>query len=113
MKLEETIILKVYSTSAGRQPFNEWKSSLDKIANSIVSIRISRIRAENFGDYKRIQGCKGIFELRIAHGPGYRIYFGKSGSKIVVLLAGGDKGSQLRDIERAKKYWLDYLGKIK
>ena len=106
----ETIIIQIYSTGIGKQPFNEWLYSLDKTTRFIVSARIVRIRAENFGDCKRIVGSS-IWELRIACGPGYRIYFGRSGSKVVVLLVGGDKGSQLRDIAKAKKYWLYWLGK--
>ncbi len=62
----------------------------------------------NFGDAKRIKGGEGVLELRISYGPGYRIYFGKDGSTVVVLLIGGDKGSQNRDIAKAKRYWLDY-----
>lgn len=51
----------------------------------------------------------GVEELRIDHGPGYRVYFGRQGSSIVVLLCGGDKGKQARDILTARKYWKEYL----
>lgn len=70
--------------------------------------RLDRIRIGNFGDAKKIQGGSGIWELRIDHGPGYRIYFGKKGTMIIVLLIGGSKKSQTRDIVKAKQYWLEY-----
>ncbi len=75
---------------------------------AIVMNRLDRIRLCNFGDAKRIQGGNGIWELRIDHGPGYRIYFGKEGTMIVVLLTGGNKKRQNRDITKAKQYWLEY-----
>jgi putative addiction module killer protein len=62
----------------------------------------------NFGDCKLIKGGEGVSELRIDYGPGYRIYFGKDKATIVALLIGGNKGSQTRDIAKAKRYWLDY-----
>ena len=62
----------------------------------------------NSGDWKVIKNGGGICEIRVAQGPGYRVYFAKDGATIVVLLAGGDKSSQDRDIEKAKKYWRDY-----
>jgi putative addiction module killer protein len=62
----------------------------------------------NFGDSKIIKGGDGIWELRINFGPGYRVYFGKKGTTIIILLLGGNKGTQERDIIKAKKYWLEY-----
>ena len=64
----------------------------------------------NFGDAKQLKGKNGIWELRIDYGPGYRVYFGKKGTTIVIILAGGSKKSQDRDIAKADKYWLDYEG---
>jgi putative addiction module killer protein len=68
-----------------------------------VDARLARVRAGNFGDAKSVGG--GVFELRIALGPGLRIYYGMHGGNIVVLLGGGDKGSQSRDIRRSQQLW--------
>lgn len=64
----------------------------------------------NFGDCHRLQDTQGICEIRLDFGAGYRIYYGKEGSHSVVLLVGGDKKTQSRDIEKAKRYWRDYKG---
>jgi putative addiction module killer protein len=69
---------------------------------------LARLRLGNFGDARRVGD---IFELRVQFGPGYRIYYGRDGDRIVILLCGGDKGSQARDIERAQGYWREYLGR--
>lgn len=98
----------VYTDSTGKQPFAEWQKSLSKEPKTVVLTRLARVRAGNLGDYKPIKNGEGIYKLRIDFGPGYRIYFGKQGTTIVVLLAGGDKGTQSRDIAKAKKYWLDF-----
>lgn len=95
-----------YVTSAGKEPFTEWLHSLDKVAQTVIRARLVRVRLGNFGDCKPIKGVVGIWELRIVYGPGYRVYFGKIDNEFVVLLLGGDKGSQKRDIAKAEKYWL-------
>lgn len=102
------INIVIYATSTGKQPFIDWKKRLDTKVSAIISARLARIRDGNFGDCKPIKNSGGIYEFRISYGSGYRLYFGKSGTTIVVLLVGGDKGSQNRDIEKAKKYWLDF-----
>jgi putative addiction module killer protein len=108
MKIE-TIIL--YTTDTGKQPFVEWQEKLDTKTESVVLVRLARIRGGNLGDCKQIKGSKGLYELRIDYGPGYRIYYGKIGSTIVVLLVGGSKKSQDRDILKAQRYWLDFKEK--
>jgi putative addiction module killer protein len=71
-----------------------------------ASQRIARLRLGNFGDAHFVGS--GVQELRIHFGPGFRVYFGREGQTVVILLCGGDKGSQDRDIERAQDYWRDY-----
>ncbi len=71
-----------------------------------VDTRLARVRAGNFGDCKSVGG--GVFELRMALGPGLRIYYGLHGRLVVVLLGGGDKRSQARDIRRAQQLWQQF-----
>jgi putative addiction module killer protein len=89
-------------------PFSDWLVSLrDARAVGIVRARLNRIRLGNFGDCKSVGS--GVEELRIDFGPGYRIYYGRQGSLAVVLLCGGDKRTQARDIQTAQKHWKEYL----
>ena len=93
-----------YITPEGRNPFRQWITQLpDKKARANVQRRIARLREGNFGDFKRLN--RELYELRIDYGPGYRIYFGMFTSRIVILLCGGRKGTQQRDIARAQNYW--------
>jgi putative addiction module killer protein len=88
-----------YVTPDGRDIFSEWFLKLkDRKAKQHVERRLSYIEQCNFGDQKFCQD--GVWELRIDVGPGYRIYYGLSGTTIVMLLCGGDKSSQSRDIDR-------------
>ena len=82
--------------------FTQWLSNFaDRVARKRIADRITRVQAGLFGDAKPI-GDR-IFELRVHYGPGYRIYFARSGRFVVILLCGGAKGSQRRDIERARQ----------
>jgi len=82
--------------------FTKWIQRLkDKAAKALIAARIRRISAGNFGDSKFLED--GIFELRIDYGPGYRVYFTQRGQEIVILLCGGDKSTQDRDIKAEKK----------
>ena len=82
--------------------FKKWlKKIRDNIAIAVISARIDRLKDGNFGDIKSVGD--GVFELRIHYGPGYRIYFTKQGNTIVVLLCGGDKSTQEKDIQKAKE----------
>ena len=97
----------IYTTKTGRSPFSDWRDDLDTSTRAVIRARIERIRLGNFGDSKRIKNGGGIWEIRIDYGPGYRIYFGISKMIVLVLLLGGDKRSQDRDIAKAKKYWIE------
>ena len=96
--------VRVYTTPTGRCPFNDWLLALrDVRARARIRARIARLRDGNFGDAKPIG--EGVHELRVHYGPGYRIYFARQGRAVLVLLCAGDKRTQPRDIERAKRYW--------
>ena len=91
----------------GLVPFDEWFDSLrDQRMQVAVDARLTRVRAGNFGDCKSVGG--GVFELRIALGPGRRVYYGLHGRQIIVLLGGGDKSSQAHDIRRAQQLWQQF-----
>lgn len=81
--------------------YREWFEGLrDLPAKFRIAARIRRVSLGNFGDVKTVGG--GVFELRVPIGPGYRVYFTKRGETVVILLAGGDKSTQRRDVERAR-----------
>jgi len=103
--MEQTIL--IFETQEGKCPFTDWLLKLKDVkGRAVIRARLERVRLGNFGDCKGIG--EGIHELRIAYGPGYRVYFGQDGGKIVVLLCGGDKSSQKRDIVKAKLLWTEY-----
>ena len=99
--------LQIYHTPNGKRPFAEWLESIQDLrTQDKIDRRLERLANGNFGDCRSIGG--GVSELRIHFGPGYRGYFGELDDTIVLLLCGGDKASQNRDIRRAKTYWLAY-----
>lgn len=101
-------VLKIYMTSDGKQPYSEWLRNLrDTMAVARIRTRIDRIEEGNLGQYKDLG--TGLFEFKFSFGPGYRVYFAVDGVEIILLLSGGDKGSQRKDIEKAREYWTDYL----
>jgi putative addiction module killer protein len=95
-----------YETEVGTCPFAEWFEGLDARAAAKVRTAIARIETGNFGDVKPVGA--GVSERRIDFGPGYRVYFGQDGQRLVILLVGGTKKRQQRDIDQAKAYWHDY-----
>ncbi len=104
--------IDIYRTESGKEPFVDWKDSLDITISSRIEARIARIRSSgNLGDYKALK--EGVYELRLDFGSGYRIYFGLDDGKkkIVVLLVGGAKKTQPKDIDKAKLYWQDHLSR--
>jgi putative addiction module killer protein len=99
--------VRIYARSDGTEPFTEWLRGIrDGTTRHRIRQRIARVRLGNFGDARPVG--EGVQELRIHTGPGYRVYFGREGEAVVILLCGGDKGSQDRDIERAQEHWRDH-----
>ncbi len=99
--------LLYYQSANGKQPFTEWLAGLeDRQARVRIEVRLARVAVGNFGDVETVGG--GVRELRIDWGPGYRVYFARPGQVIVLLLCGGDKRTQQRDIERAQTCFEDY-----
>lgn len=96
-----------YLTEGGRDPLKDWLASLaDRQARARVLVRVQRMAAGNFGDCKPI--ANGVWELRIDHGPGYRVYYARAGEKLLLLLIGGDKRKQQADIDTALAYWNEW-----
>ncbi|NDU90299.1 MAG: type II toxin-antitoxin system RelE/ParE family toxin [Ferrovum sp.] len=96
-----------YQTAEGKEPLTEWLQSLrDKQAQAKIRIRLKRLEAGNFGDNDPVGD--GVQELREHLGAGYRVYFGRQGQAVVILLCGGSKKSQPSDIKTAKEYWEDW-----
>jgi putative addiction module killer protein len=96
-----------FRTRNGQVPFEEWLDDLDdKRAVARVLARLARVRRGNLGDCKPVG--EGVSELRVDYGPGYRVYFGQKGRTLVVLLCGGDKRTQDRDIRLAKQFWQEF-----
>lgn len=96
-----------YQDSRGAQPYVDWLGKLtDKQAKARILIRVNRVAAGNFGDCKPLR--EGVMELRIDHGPGYRVYLSRQGPVFVLLLCAGNKSDQARDISRAVEYLNDW-----
>jgi len=94
-------------TLTGKTPFLDWISSLDMKSEIIVDRFIQRVAQG--GAKKSIKSLKGgVFEIKIQHGPGLRVYFGENDGPALVLLTGGDKKTQSRDIKKAKEFWSNY-----
>jgi putative addiction module killer protein len=97
----------VYHDSAGKEPFTDWLNSLrDPTTRRRLLKRLRYLEQGNYGDFKAVGG--GVFELRFFFGAGYRVYFAEDGDTLVLLLCGGDKQSQSRDIKQAQAYWQEY-----
>src|ERR1700719_1616863 len=100
-------VLRIYCTATGERPFQKWIDALtDLDAQTRILVRLERLRLGNMGDWKSVG--EGVCELRVDAGPGYRVYFGQDGTPLVILLCGGTKATQVKDIANAKAYWKDY-----
>ncbi len=100
------IEIRYYIASDGRQPFAEWFSDLDPVVRAKVARAIARMEQGNLSNVKSVG--EGVLEYKIDFGPGYRVYFGRDGTTLVILLTGGTKKRQQRDIEAAIAYWQNY-----
>ena len=100
------IEIREYLDRAGRSPYGTWVANLNALAAAKIAIAAYRLSQENFSNVKGVGG--GVYERKIDFGPGYRIYFGKDGERLIILLGGGTKKRQQRDIEEAITRWRDY-----
>ena len=101
------MVIRHYLTESGKDPFQQWLDELtDQKGRVVVQRRIDRIVNGNFGDHKFCRD--GVWELRIDFGPGYRVYYGREGKTIILLLCGGSKRTQSAEINQAVRYWRDY-----
>ena len=98
--------LRYYLATDGKSPFESWFSDLDAAAAAKVSVALVRLGQGNTSNAKGVGD--GVLEYRIDWGPGYRVYFGRDGEVLVILLTGGTKKRQQRDIGQAKELWADY-----
>lgn len=99
--------IRKFRRSDGIIPFDRWIARLrDERARTRVLIQLDRLRLGLEGDWKPVG--EGVSEMRIFVGKGYRVYFGREGKTVVILLCGGDKSTQGRDVELAKSYWREY-----
>lgn len=96
--------IRIFKTISGKEPFEDWLVNIkDKTIKARIRRRIDRLMLGHEGDSKSVS--KGVYELRLMFGSGYRIYYGKLGDLIIVLLLGGDKSTQEDDIKKAQAYW--------
>lgn len=102
-----TIELRRYVTAQGISPISEWLRELgDARLRARIEVRLKRIGTGLLGDWRAVG--QGIIEFRLDIGPGYRIYAGRHGARLIVLLAAGAKATQRHDIEQAWRYWADW-----
>jgi putative addiction module killer protein len=100
------IELREYIDARGRNPYRKWVAELEIGTRARVIAGVLRLGDGNFSAVK--SAGAGILELRMDFGPGYRVYFGKDGEQLVILLGGGSKRRQQKDIEAAKTLWSEY-----
>jgi len=112
--LRKNILLKpkkyevlVFHDRSGKSPYLEWLDTLDWKTQERILNRVARAKQGQFGDFKALDA--GLYEMRLFFGPGYRVYFGEHQGKVILLLTGGDKSTQRKDITKAKEFWRIYL----
>lgn len=104
--LPSSVLIEEYVDASGVSDFGDWFDALAPVAASRVTVAITRIAR---GAVSNVKGVgDGVLEYRIDSGPGYRVYFGRDGDRLVILVGGGTKRRQDRDVEAAKRRWTDY-----
>jgi putative addiction module killer protein len=98
--------IRYYVAPGGQQPFAEWFADLEPVARAKVARAIARMEQGNLSNVKPVG--EGVHEYKINFGPGYRVYFGYDGDVLVILLTGGTKRRQQRDIDASRRYWQNY-----
>ena len=101
------LTIREFLTAEDRSPFRTWVEKLEVTVKARVQARVLRFETGNLGDCRAVGG--GVWEARLMFGPGYRVYFGREGFSIILLLLGGDKASQRKDIRDARRFWREYL----
>lgn len=105
-------VINEYITPDNKAPYSIWLDGLkDKVGKARIISQVDRMELGIFGDSEPVG--EGVSELRIHYGPGYRVYYAKEGKNIYLLLCGGDKSSQRKDIRLAKQYWNNYKKEVK
>jgi putative addiction module killer protein len=108
MNKKNNKILRNYAPLSGKVPFKEWLNNLkDPTMRHRIRRRLDGVEVGNYEDYKPLGD--GVYELKLHFGSGYRVYFAEYDNIIVILLCGGDKSTQSKDIEIAKTYWKELL----
>ena len=100
------MVVREYIRADDRCPFRQWFGTLNPPARAKVAVALTRIERGNLSNVKPVGG--GVLEFKIDFGPGYRIYFGRDGERLVILLGGGSKHTQQNDIASAKDLWHEY-----
>lgn len=100
------IEVREYVDEQGRSPFVRWFDGLNGIAAAKIRTALARMESGNLSNVKSVGG--GVLEYRIQTGPGFRLYFGRDGSRLIILLVGGTKRRQRQDIGRAQVLWQEY-----
>jgi|SRR5688500_448999 len=99
--------VRLYQTREGKKPYRDWVAGIrDQRTKGRIDMRATELLLGKFGKCKAVG--EGVTELILDFGPGYRIYIGEYGHKVIILLCGGDKSTQESDIKKAKRYWKDY-----
>ena len=106
MSANKNYLIKKYQAPSGNVPFDDWFANLPDQIQARIETRLDRLSLGNFGDCSSIGG--GVYELRFFFGPGYRVYFGLLNQTLVLLLCGGNKNSQRKDIRLAQTLWREF-----